>query len=67
MSYADSHTQAFLDGTDLHLKIVALVLGIAPDAVSGAQRNNLGKPSNFGFIYGRRAEGWRIGISAASL
>jgi DNA polymerase I-like protein with 3'-5' exonuclease and polymerase domains len=54
--------QAFLNGTDLHVKIVAMALGIEPDAVTKEQRNALGKSSNFGFIYGRKAEGWRIGI-----
>jgi DNA polymerase I-like protein with 3'-5' exonuclease and polymerase domains len=54
--------QAFLDRTDLHIKIVAMALGIDPDAVAKEQRDTVGKYSNFGFLYGMGAETWRIKV-----
>jgi DNA polymerase-1 len=55
--------RAFLDGgSDLHRKIVALALGLTQEEVTEEQRNGLGKPFNFGFIYGQGAESWRTGI-----
>jgi DNA polymerase I-like protein with 3'-5' exonuclease and polymerase domains len=54
--------QAFLDGTDLHIKIVAMALGIESDAVTKEQRNTVGKASSFGFLYGMGAETWRIKV-----
>jgi DNA polymerase I-like protein with 3'-5' exonuclease and polymerase domains len=54
--------QAFLDGTDLHIKIVAMALGLDPDVVTKEQRNTVGKASSFGFLYGMGAQTWRIKV-----
>ena len=52
---------AFKSGTDLHALIAASSLRIAREQVTKAQRN-IGKTINFGFIYGRSAQGYRRGV-----
>jgi DNA polymerase I len=52
---------AFKSGTDLHTLIAASSLRIALEQVTKAQRN-IGKTINFGFIYGRSAQGYRRGV-----
>jgi DNA polymerase I-like protein with 3'-5' exonuclease and polymerase domains len=52
---------AFGDRIDLHSKIAAVSLRIAVAQVTAEQRD-IGKTINFGFLYGRSAEGYRRGV-----
>jgi DNA polymerase I-like protein with 3'-5' exonuclease and polymerase domains len=52
---------AFREAIDLHAKIAAASLRIAAAQVTRAQRD-IGKTVNFGFLYGRSAEGYRRGV-----
>jgi DNA polymerase I-like protein with 3'-5' exonuclease and polymerase domains len=52
---------AFKNRTDLHSKIAAVSLRIPVAQVSPPQRD-IGKTINFGFLYGRSAEGYRRGV-----
>jgi len=44
--------QLFAMGADLHIYIAARALGIPDSQVTKAQRKEVGKPTNFGFLYG---------------
>lgn len=48
-------TRWFAEGRDVHRMVTAQILGIQPDAVSDEQRTTIGKPVNFGLIYGMTA------------
>jgi DNA polymerase I-like protein with 3'-5' exonuclease and polymerase domains len=52
---------AFRDHVDLHTKIAAVSLRVSPEQVTPEQRD-IGKTINFGFLYGRSAEGYRRGV-----
>ena len=52
---------AFGDRIDLHSKIAAVSLRIPVEQVTPEQRD-IGKTINFGFLYGRSAEGYRSGV-----
>jgi DNA polymerase I-like protein with 3'-5' exonuclease and polymerase domains len=52
---------AFKDRIDLHSKIAAVSLRI-PVAQVTAEQRDIGKTINFGFLYGRSAEGYRRGV-----
>jgi DNA polymerase I-like protein with 3'-5' exonuclease and polymerase domains len=52
---------ALKEGIDLHSKIAAVSLRIDLRKVTKEQRN-IGKTINFGFLYGRSAEGYRRGV-----
>jgi DNA polymerase I len=51
--------EAFKQGEDLHYKIAAANLRKPIEEVSKAERNTVGKSTNFGFIYGQGAKGFR--------
>jgi DNA polymerase I-like protein with 3'-5' exonuclease and polymerase domains len=51
--------EAFKRGEDLHRKITATNLRKTPEEVTKAERNTVGKSTNFGFIYGQGSEGFR--------
>jgi twinkle protein len=52
---------AFRERIDLHSKIAAVSLRIPTAQVTPEQRD-IGKTINFGFLYGRSAEGYRRGV-----
>jgi DNA polymerase-1 len=52
---------AFHAGQDIHAAVAAQVNGVAPDAVTGAQRS-AAKAVNFGIIYGQTAFGLARGL-----
>jgi DNA polymerase I len=52
---------AFKERADLHSKIAAVSLQISVAQVTLEQRD-IGKTVNFGFLYGRSAEGYRSGV-----
>jgi DNA polymerase I-like protein with 3'-5' exonuclease and polymerase domains len=52
---------SFRDRIDLHSKIAAASLRI-PIALVTPEQRNIGKTINFGFLYGRSAEGYRRGV-----
>jgi DNA polymerase I-like protein with 3'-5' exonuclease and polymerase domains len=52
---------AFRERIDLHSKIAAVSLRI-PVAQVTAEQRDIGKTINFGFLYGRGAEGYRRGV-----
>ena len=53
--------EAFRNGQDLHTLIAASSLRIALEKITKDQRD-IGKTINFGFLYGRSAEGYRRGV-----
>ena len=49
--------KAFREGVDLHKQIAAINLNKNFEDVIKEERDKVGKPSNFGFLYGQSAEG----------
>lgn len=52
----------YQQGADIHLSTAARVTGLPPSQVTGEVRKKVGKPVNFGFLYGM---GWRKFIQTA--
>ena len=60
-----SFVQAYLGDVDIHRRTAALALGIPEDQDTEAQRQEVGKPVNFGIIYGETKFGLssQLGVS----